>query len=256
MSICLKSPREIELMKKAGDVIKGLFKVLKSHTVAGVSTLDLDKIARSYITMNGGIPSSKGYEGYPGNICISVNDVLIHGIPSAKTILKEGDIVSYDVVVTKNGYMADATRTYAVGKISQEAKNLVQTAIDCFFAGVKTIHVGSHIGDISAAIYELATSRGYTLTRMFAGHGIGSEMHEDPDVPNVGKAGTGPKIYPGLAIAIEPMINEGKVDLIIDKDGWTTRTKDGKLCAHYENTVIVNENDVEIITLDEGEENF
>lgn len=253
MSIIIKSPREIALMKEAGDVIKGLFKVLKAETKPGISTFELDKIAKSYITANGGIPSSKGYGGFPGNICISVNDVLVHGIPSKTKILKEGDIVSYDVVVTKHGYMADACRTYPVGKISKDAIELIRTTREAFFNGAKLIHEGVHLGDVSHAIEMTAKKKGYTVTKEFTGHGIGREMHEDPYVPNTGKENTGPILKAGMTIAIEPMINMGKVDLVVERDGWTTRTRDGKLCAHYENTVVVTKEGVEIITLDEDE---
>lgn len=256
MHIILKSPREIALMKEAGKVIIGLFKVLKAHTKPGISTFELDKIAKSYITMNGGIPSCKGYGGFPGNICISVNDVLVHGIPSRAIVLKEGDIVSYDVVVEKHGYMADACRTYPVGKVSEEALKLVETTKLAFFNGVKLIKPGIHLGDVSHAIEMTAKNNGYTVTEEFTGHGIGREMHEDPYVPNVGNVNDGPVLKEGMTIAIEPMFNEGSVDLVVDKDGWTTRTKDGKLSAHYENTVVVTKAGYEIITLDEGEENI
>jgi len=256
MHIILKSPREIALMKEAGKVIIGLFKVLKAHTKPGISTYELDKIAKSYITMNGGIPSSKGYGGFPGNICISVNDVLVHGIPSKGIILKEGDIVSYDVVVSKHGYNADACRTYPVGNVAPNAIKLMKTTKEAFFNGVKEIKPGIHLGNVSHAIEMTAKENGYTVTEEFTGHGIGREMHEDPYVPNVGNIGDGPILKKGMTIAIEPMFNEGSVDLVVDKDGWTTRTKDGKLSAHYENTVVVTENGYEIITLDEGEEEF
>jgi len=254
MSIIIKSPREIALMKEAGKVVIGLFKVLKAHTVPGISTYKLDEIASSYITNNGGIPSSKGYQGYPGNICISVNDVLIHGIPSKSIILKEGDIVSYDVVVSKYGYCADACRTYPVGKISENASRLIETTKQCFFNAVKLVKPGIRIGLISNTIMKTAKSKGYTLTPDYTGHGIGKSMHEDPYVPNVGEIYEGPTLKKGMAIAIEPMVNEGRVDLIVDKDGWTIRTKDGKLSCHYENTVVVTDVGYEIITLDEGEE--
>ena len=256
MAIIIKSPREIALMKEAGKVIIGLFKVLRAHTKPGISTFELDKIAKSYITMNGGIPSSKGYGGFPGNICISVNDCLVHGIPSRSIILKEGDIVSYDVVVTKHGYMADACRTYPVGEISLEAKRLILTTKEAFFNGVKLIKPGIRLGVVSNAIYKTAIEQGYTVTSEFTGHGIGRDMHEDPYVPNVGKETDGPILRAGMTLAIEPMINQGKVDLVVDRDGWTTRTKDGKLCAYYEKTVAVSNDGYEIITLDEGEDEF
>lgn len=247
--IIVKSPREIALMKEAGEVLIELFDVLKENTVPGKTTKELDKIANRFILSKGGYPSSKGYEGYPGSICISVNDTLIHGIGSNKIVLKEGDIVSYDCMCTKHGYVADATRTYGVGKISSEAQRLIDTTEECFFSAVKLVKPGVHLGDISHEIERTAKDQGYTLTELYTGHGVGKEVHEDPYVPNVGKAGTGIILQEGMSIAIEPMVNSGKVDLITLEDGWTVKTKDGKLCCHYENTVVVTKTGNEIITL-------
>lgn len=230
-----------------------LFKVLKANTLPGKSTLDLDRIADKFIRSRGAIPSSYNYEGFPGHICISVNDTLIHGIPSKKIILKEGDIVTYDCLVTLNGYTTDAARTYGVGTISPEAQKLIDVTRESFFKGVEMVKPGNHIGDISEAIQTYAESFGYTLTDMFAGHGVGREVHEDPFVPNVGKKGTGPRLVKGMTIAIEPMVNSGKKDIKILDDGWTVKTKDGKICSHYENTVVVTDLGYEILTLDEGE---
>lgn len=252
MSIIIKSNREIALIKEAGKVIIDLFKVLKENTLPGKSTYELDEIADKFIRSRGGIPSSYHYEGYPGHICISVNDTLVHGIPSKKIILKEGDIVSYDVLVTLNGYTADAARTFPVGKVSNEALQLIEVTKNAFFKGVEQVKPGNHIGDISKAIESYVTSYGYSLTDLFAGHGVGREVHEDPFVPNV-YSGNGPKLVKGMTIAIEPMVNLGKKDLKILEDGWTAKTKDGKICSHYENTVVVTDLGYEILTLDEGE---
>lgn len=241
-------------MKDAGKIMIGLFKELKKYTKPNISTYELDKIAARYIYSCGAIPTCKGYEGYPANICISVNDTLLHGIPSKKIILKEGDIVSYDVVINKNGYNVDACRTYPVGRISENASKLILTAKRCFFEATKLIKDGVHLGDISNKIETIAKSEGYTLTKDFTGHGIGKDMHEDPYVPNVGTKGTGIILQKGMTLAIEPMLNEGKVDLVIQEDGWTVKTKDHKLSVHYENTVVVRESCCEIITLDEGED--
>ena len=254
MAIIIKSEREINLMKEAGKVMIDLFDELKKYTKPGISTAELDKIAARFIKSNGAIPACKGYEGFPGNICISVNDTLIHGIPSKKIILKEGDIVSYDVVILKNGYNVDACRTFPVGEISENAKKLIETAKSCFFNAVKIVKPGAHIGDISSIIEETAHSAGYTLTEDYTGHGIGKDMHEDPYVPNVGNKGSGPKLQKGMTICIEPMLNEGKVDLDVMEDGWTVKTRDHKLSVHYENTVVVTETGYQIITLKEGEE--
>lgn len=253
--IIIKSPREIALMKEAGEVLIGLFDVLEANTLPGKTTKELDNLARRYILSHGGVPSSYHYEGYPGNICISVNDTLIHGIASNKIILKEGDIVSYDCMCTKHGYVADACRTFPVGKVSDEAKRLIEVTKSCFFNAVKLVKPGIHLGVISHEIERTAREAGYTLTADYTGHGVGTDVHEDPYVPNVGKETDGPLLRKGMTIAIEPMVNEGKVDLIVLNDGWTVKTKDGKLSCHYENTVVVTDNGYEIITLKKGELN-
>ena len=253
MSIIIKSPREIALIKEAGKIVIDLFDILKENTVPGKSTWELAHLAGNFIRSQGAIPSCKDYEGYPGEICVSVNDTLVHGIPSKKIILKEGDIVSYDVLVTKNGYTADAARTYPVGRVSEEATKLMEVTEEAFFKGVSMVKPGNHIGDISNAIETYVKSFGYSLTEDFAGHGVGREVHEDPFIPNVGKPHIGPRICKGMTIAIEPMVNLGKKDVKILDDGWTTKTIDGKICSHYENTVVVTDDGYEIITLKEGE---
>ena len=253
MKIIIKSPREIALIKKAGSILADTFDYLKIHTRAGISTKELDKLAESFIRSHGGIPTCKGYEGFPGAICISVNDTLLHGIPSKSIILKDGDIVSYDICVTYEGYIADACRTFPVGEISSEAKRLLDTTKKCFFEAVKLVKPGVHLGDISQKIYETGTSEGYTLTRDYGGHGVGREMHEDPFVLNYGEKGTGPILKKGMVIAIEPMLNEGKVELYTLDDGWTVKTLDGKLSCHYENTIAITDDGYEILTLEKGE---
>lgn len=253
MKIIIKSPREIALIKKAGSILADTFDYLKVHTRAGISTKELDKLAESFIRSHGGIPTCKGYEGFPGAICISVNDTLLHGIPSKSNILKDGDIVSYDICVTYEGYIADACRTFPVGEISSEAKRLLDTTKKCFFEAVKLVKPGVHLGDISQKIYETGTSEGYTLTRDYGGHGVGREMHEDPFVLNYGEKGTGPILKKGMVIAIEPMLNEGKVELYTLDDGWTVKTLDGKLSCHYENTIAITDDGYEILTLEKGE---
>lgn len=255
MSIIIKSPREISLMKESGKILIGLFDELKENTKPGISTYELDKIARKYILSKGGYPSSYHYEGFPGNICISVNDTLIHGIPSKNIILKEGDIVSYDCMVTKDGYITDACRSFPVGAISSDASRLIEVTKKCFFEAVKKIKPGIHLGVVSHTIESLAKENGYTVTDMFTGHGVGRDVHEDPYVPNVGEEESGPILKEGMTLAIEPMVNKGKVDLKILDDGWTVKTKDGELCCHYENTVVVTHDGYEIITLKEGEFN-
>ncbi len=255
MAVIIKSKREIDLMKKSGEVMIGLHKVLHDFTRPGISTAELDKIAGRYCAEHGAIPSSKGYEGYPGNICISVNDTLVHGIPSKKIVLKEGDIVTYDCLVTLNGYTTDAARTWPVGKVSPEAEKLIQTTEKAFFEAVKLIKPGIHLGDVSAKIQYIAEHEGYSLTDMFTGHGVGREVHEDPYIPNQGRRGTGIILQEGMTLAIEPMVNLGTKYVEIMEDGWTAKTKDGKICSHYENTVVVTKDGYEIITLEKEGEN-
>lgn len=253
MSIIIKSEREINLMKESGKVLIGLFKVLEEATRPGISTKELDTIAKNYIISFKGIPSTYGYEGYPGNICISVNDTLIHGIPSKSIILKEGDIVTYDCMCTLNGYTTDAARTFPVGQVSKVAQALIETSRKCFFEGVKLIKDGIHLGDVSERIEAVAKENGFSLPEEYSGHGVGVNIHEDPYVPNTGVKNTGPILHKGMTLAIEPMICEGSPKTKVLSDGWTIKTRDGKLCSHYENTVVVTATGYQIITLDEKE---
>ena len=248
-----KSPREIELMKQAGKAVALTFKTLESEIKAGMSTLDIDSIVERVFKENGCTSAEKGYYGFPANACVSVNDTLIHGIPSNKIILRDGDIVSVDIVANYKGYMADACRTFKVGTISERAERLVRVAKEAFFEALNYVKVGNTIGDISHAIQKYVESHGYNVARDYTGHGIGSHMHEDPSIPNYGKEGTGAKIVPNIALCIEPMILEGRKDTRVLNDGWTVKSRDGKLTAHYENTVIVTEEGYEIITMYEGE---
>ena len=249
-----KSPREIALMKEAGRVVGLVFKTLLEEIKPGMSTLEIDAIVEKTMLDNNCTPAEKGYCGYPASACVSVNDTLIHGIPSNKIILKEGDIVSVDIVANYKGYMADACRTYQVGTISDRAARLVKVTKDAFFEALKYVKVGGFVGDISSAIQRYVESHGYNVSRDYTGHGIGTEMHEDPAIPNYGKAGIGIKLLPGIALCIEPMVLEGRKDTRVLPDGWTVKSRDGKLTAHYENTVIVTEDGYEIITMYEGEE--
>lgn len=236
-------------MRHAGMVVNKVFETLKPMCVPGMDTLTLDNKAMEVILEEGCESSSKGYYGYPGAICISVNDTLIHGIPSSKIILKEGDIVSLDVVVNYQGYHADATRTYPVGVISERAATLVRVTEESWWYAAKLIRPGAHVGDISHAIQEYNESHGYSLPRDYTGHGIGKSMHEDPSVPNYGKEGTGPILQEGMCLAIEPMVNEGRPQTRVLGDGWTVKTKDGKLCSHYENTIVVTKDGFDILTI-------
>ena len=249
-----KSPREIALMKEAGRVVGLVFKTLEEKIRPGMSTLEIDEIVEKTMLDNDCIPAEKGYYDYPASACVSVNDTLIHGIPSSKIILKEGDIVSVDIVANYKGYMADACRTFSVGTISDRAARLVRVTKEAFFEALNYVKPGNYIGDVSNAIQRYVENHGYNVTRDYTGHGIGKDMHEDPSIPNYGKAGTGVKLMPGYALAIEPMVLEGRKDTRVLNDGWTVKSRDGKLTAHYENTVIVTEDGYEIITMYEGEE--
>ena len=252
--IISKSAREIALMKEAGRVVGLVFKTLEEKIHPGMSTLEIDEIVEKTMLDNDCIPAEKGYYDYPASACVSVNETLIHGIPSSKIILREGDIVSVDIVANYKGYMADACRTYKVGTITGRALRLFEVTKGAFFEALKVVKPGNHIGDISATIQRYVESHGYNVVREYTGHGIGSHMHEDPSIPNYGKEGTGALIKPGMALCIEPMVLEGKKDVRVLGDGWTVKSKDGKLTCHYENTVIVTEEGYEIITMYEGEE--
>ena len=247
--IYLKTKRQIELMKEACRITKGMLDIVEKNIKPGVSTLELDQIAEDYCRSQGAIPNFKGYGGFPGSICTSINDVIVHGIPKANVILKEGDIISIDCGAYIRGFNGDAARTFPVGKISKEKQQLIDVTKQSFFEGIKGLKVGDKIGDIGERVQKYAESFGFSVVREMVGHGIGRELHEDPEVPNYGHKGFGPTIENGLCIAIEPMINMGKKEIVIDKDGWTTRTKDGKPSAHYENTLAITDEGVEILTL-------
>ena len=240
-------------MKKAGELVAKVFETVEPHIKPGVSTYELNKIAEEVIYAGGGTCPCKGYYDYPAGTCVSVNDTLIHGIPSKKIILREGDLVSLDVVACLKGYCADATRTFIVGICKDNVKQILDVCQKAFYEGIKMAKPGNRIGDISAAIQKYVESQGYNVSRDFTGHGIGKSMHEDPSVPNYGIAGTGPLIKQGMALAIEPMILEGKKETRVLGDGWTVKSRDGKLTCHYENTIVINEEGYEVITLTEGE---
>jgi methionyl aminopeptidase len=247
--IIVKSPREIELMRIAGKVIAKVFEEIKPFITPGVSTLEISKEAEKIILEAGCTPTFKGYGGFPGAICVSVNDTLVHGIPSNKIILKEGDIVSLDVGATYKGYCGDACRTYLVGTCDCETKKLVTTTEESFFEAMKYAKPGNKIGDISAAIQKYNEDRGYSLPREFTGHGTGRHLHEDPSIPNYGVAGTGVTLIPGMTLAIEPMVAMGSNKTRTLSDGWTVKMKDGKASAHYENTIVITEDGYEILTM-------
>jgi len=237
----LKTTAEIEKMKKAGRVVALVFEALADMTRPGVSTFELDQKAEQVIRGEGAVPSFLHYGNppFPASICVSLNDEVVHGIPSRQRILKEGDIVSVDVGAVLDGFHGDAARTFAVGAISPEATQLMKVTEECFWIGYELATVGNRIGDISSAIAHHAESYGYGVVRELTGHGIGRQLHEDPDVPNYGRKGHGLRITPGLAIAIEPMINMGRKEIRLLDDEWTIVTIDGKPSSHYENTIAI-----------------
>lgn len=254
--IDIKSKREIELMKEACRVAALAHKAIADAIKPGISTWELDQIAEKTIRDNGGIPAQKGYPGpdkytpnFPASICASINDEVIHGIPSKKVILKEGDVVSIDLVAYKDGFNGDAARTYIVGKGSKEDERLLEVTKQAFFEGIKMAKKGNRVGDISHAIGEYVEKNGFSVVREFQGHGIGRSMHEDPGIPNYGKAGKGPKLEPGMTLAVEPMVISGKPYILELDDGWTIITEDGSNSAHYENTILITEKEPEVLTL-------
>ncbi len=247
--IKIKSQEEIDLMREAGRITRDTLKVVEDSIRVGISTKEIDKIAFDYIKSQGATPSFKNYCGFPGSICASVNDTIVHGIPSNNIILKEGDIISIDCGAKYKGYHGDAARTFPVGKIDAKVKRLIKVTEQSFFEGIKDLKSGAFVGDISHRIQTFVEKNGYSIVRELVGHGVGSHLHEDPMVPNYGKAGSGPRLNAGAVIAIEPMVNMGDKNVVFMSDGWTCKTKDGLPSAHYENTVLITENGVEILTL-------
>ena len=252
MAVTIKSPREIELMRKAGEILAATHEELRKALRPGMSTLDIDRLGEKIIRSYGCVPSFKNYNGYPASICVSVNDEVVHGIPNRHRILKEGDIVSLDAGVIYQGYHSDAARTWAIGEVTPEAKQLMEVMKQSFFEGIKFAKAGYHLNDISAAIQSYAESFGYGVVRDLVGHGIGTHLHEDPEVPNFAMKRKGILLRPGMTLAIEPMINMGRPEVAWLDDDWTVVTEDGSLSAHYENTVLITEGEPEILSLLKG----
>ncbi|MBE7076007.1 MAG: type I methionyl aminopeptidase [Clostridiales bacterium] len=251
-----KTPAEIVLIKKACEITRNALIYAKSLIKAGVSTFDIDKSLEKFIIDSGGSPACLGYNGYPAATCISVNDVVVHGIPSQNTILKEGDIVSVDIVVAYKGYHGDATRTFPVGVVSEEKEKLMKVTKECFFKGIENLRVGDRLGKLSYAIQQHAESNGFSVVRELSGHGIGRRMHEAPSVLNYGKVTDGPIISENAVLAIEPMINAGKKEIAMLSDGWGIVTRDRRPSAHYENTVLFTKTGAEILTLEQDDEYY
>ncbi|MBQ8444024.1 MAG: type I methionyl aminopeptidase [Clostridia bacterium] len=243
------SPAQLVLVKKACEITRDALNYCEKLIKPGISTKELDKLVEKYIIDSGATPACKGYEGYPATLCTSVNEMVVHGIPSEKVILQEGDIVSVDLVVNYKGYHGDATRTFPVGKISLEKQKLIYVTRECFFEGIKNLKVGHRLGELSHAIQTHAENNGFSVVRELVGHGIGKSMHEPPNVPNYGSVTSGPIITDNAVLAIEPMINMGRKEVWLVEDGWGVITRDGLPSAHYENTVHVTKNGVEIWTL-------
>lgn len=249
MPITIKSPREIELMTEAGRILEIVHNELEKELRPGMSTKDIDRIGEEIIRSYGCIPSFLNYNGYPASICVSVNEEVVHGIPSEAHIIKEGDIVSLDAGVIYKGYHSDAARTHGIGEISEEAKNLIKVTRECFFEGIKYAKEGNHLFDISGAIGRYAKERGYGVVRDLCGHGIGTNLHESPEIPNYEMNRKGVKLKAGMTLAIEPMINIGGWEVEWLADEWTVVTRDRTLSAHYENTVLITEDEPKLLTL-------
>lgn len=249
MAVTIKSPREIELMREAGRILAKTHEELAKNLRPGMSTWDIDHMGEEIIRSYGCIPSFKNYNGYPASICVSVNDDVVHGIPHKEHFLDEGDIVSLDAGVIYKGYHSDAARTYGIGEIDDDAKKLIEVTRQSFFEGIKFAKAGNHLNDISAAIQKYAESFGFGVVRDLVGHGIGSHLHEDPEIPNFARKRKGILLQPGMTLAIEPMITEGSYEVVWLDDDWTVMTEDGGWAAHYENTILITEGEPEILSL-------
>jgi methionyl aminopeptidase len=247
--IVIKSEHELKLMREAGKVCAEIFKGLEDLIKPGITTKDIDDYVEAVTEKHGMRAAEKGYCGYPASVCTSVNDEVVHGIPSKKRKLQEGDIVSCDLVIDNKGYMADACRTYAVGTVDDEARRLMETAEKAFFEGIKYAKVGYRLRDVSKAVQKTVEGEGFGVIRDFVGHGIGTEMHEDPQIPNYVCPGPNPRLQKGMTLCIEPMITEGDWEVEILDDDWTAVTTDGGWAAHYENTIVITDGEPEIITL-------
>ena len=250
--ISLKSPRDIERMRKAGRITAAARALAGKMVVPGVSTLEIDTAVRKFIESQGAVPSFLNYNGFPGSVCISVNDEIIHGIPGAR-ILQEGDVVSVDVGAYIDGFHGDCAATYPCGTVSDEAKRLIAVTQQSFWEGMKYACHGYRVSDISHAIQEYVEENGLSVVRDFVGHGVGAKLHEAPEVPNFGKPGHGPRLMPGMTLAVEPMVNQGSYGIKVLKDGWTVKTQDGLLSAHYENSILITRGEPEILTTTEDE---
>lgn len=247
--VTIKSEREIELMREAGRILAKVHEELGRTLVPGMSTKEIDRMCEDMIRSHGCVPSFLNYQGFPASVCISINDEVVHGIPDKHRYLEEGDIVSLDTGVIWKGYQSDAARTHMIGEVSGEARKLVEVTQQSFFEGIKYAKAGNHLNDISKAIQEYAESFGFGVVRDLVGHGIGTEMHEAPEIPNFAQRGKGIRLAAGMTLAIEPMITAGRYDVVWEDDGWTVVTEDGSLASHYENTILITDGEPEILSL-------
>lgn len=246
--INIKTEKDLVNMREACRLTKETLLVLEKAIKPGITTKQLDKIAYDFIKSQGAVPAFKNYNGYPASICASVNSVVVHGIPSDEIVLKEGDIISIDVGVKYKGFNGDSARTFPVGKVKPEVKRLIKITRESFFEGIKGLKAGDFVGDISHRIQTYVEKHGYSIVRELVGHGVGRHLHEDPQVPNFGRAGSGARLNAGVTIAIEPMVNMGERNVVFLSDGWTCATRDGLPSAHYENTILITETGIEILT--------
>ena len=246
--IIVKNSEQLALMRQAGRITAEALLVARDEIRPGMTTGELDTKIRRFIEKCGATPTFLGYGGFPGSACISLNNEVIHGIPSNKVIISEGDIVKVDVGARFRGYNGDSARTFAVGKVSDEALRLISVTEQSFYEAMKVAKAGNRIGDIGHAVEDFVISNGFSVVKTYTGHGVGAELHEDPEIPNFGRAGRGARLYPGMTLAIEPMVNAGVEDVRVLRDGWTVVTLDGKLSAHYENTIAITESDPIILT--------
>ena len=248
MAVMIKTAREIEKMRRAGGIVRQLLEAVRPHVKAGATTMDLEEVAAAKIKDMGVTPAFKGYRGYPCVLCTSINSEVVHGIPSTKRVLKQGDIVSIDTGVVIEGFYGDSAMTVAVGELPAEAQQLLDTTQASLARGIEVVRIGATLGDIGAAVQEVVEKDGFSVVREFVGHGIGTRLHEDPQVPNYGVRGKGMKLREGMVFCIEPMVNSGKPDVQVLKDGWTAVTADGSLSAHFEHTVAVTNHGVQVLT--------
>lgn len=248
MAITIKNQKQIDFMRESGRIVGELHNLLGERIQVGMSTMDLDQIAAEFIKSQGATSSFLGYHGYPANICVSINEEVVHGIPSKERIIQDGDVVSIDLGAYKNGYHGDAARTHLVGNCSEEAKRLVAVTRESFFVGVEMVKPGNHLHQIGQAIQTYVESNGFSVVRDLVGHGIGSELHEDPQVPNYKTRGRGPKLQEGMVLAIEPMVNVGRYEVRVLSDDWTIVSIDHSLSAHYEHSVLVTKDGYELLT--------